>query len=365
VLRLLIDLSQFILEVFLPAVIGIFIFANIFIYIDIKSEMLKRAGAYSRKHIAYVFLFMFRFLLTYSIAYNFEMFPMVKIAYSMFQFDINLAWVILACIWIPEIIAVIEWAFFFSVFALAGLGAALFIDYSYLSDYEIFPYIGPFSFIMIVAILLSVRYFSNYSLNEIKNLRKLILQRIIIDIAEASFACIGGAMLWKYVINSQVYRTKFSRFLDKIESATAAFQVLTIILVSFIQFPVVPAWLQPIILVSSPIGLMSVCILLYKHRWYAWKLVFEVYTEEFSSQSLTIFQTLVEKGINERIKYKAIVIWALIGNWFTIAIALYDIFSVVYTIIPDLAIALPVLAVLALKYVSSMIRATRTILSHL
>lgn len=358
------DLSKIVVEILFPALIGLFVIGNMFMYLEEKSEQFKKMGIKSRKYFFYTLFFLFRFFLTYSIAYNFDLFPQVEVVYSTIHAEVNLAWIILAFIWLPEIIAVLEWALFFSVFALAGLGAAMFIDYSYFSDRLIFPYIGPLSLVMIIAIILSVRYFSNYSLNEIKRFRRFRFLSFIIDIAEASFACIGGIFLWKVVIDSKFYKNVVSKFLDKIESSVAAFQVLTIILVAFLQFPVVPYWLQLIIIISGPVGFISVIILILKHRWYAWKLVFEVYTEEFSSQSLTIFQTIVERGKEVFKKYRPIVYWALLGNWFTIAIALYDIYSVIITIIPDVAVTLPVLGILALKYVSSMIHATKIILSY-
>jgi len=292
------------------------------------------------------------------------MFPTVHISYSTFDFDINSAWIVLAIIWLPELIAVIEWGLFFSVFALAALGAAMFLDFTYFSNIEILPKIGPTSLIMIVMILFSVRYFSNYSLNEIKHFRKYRPLRIVISIAEASFSCIGGILIWKYFLTTRFYKKKLTRILDKIETVTAAVQVITIIAVSFIQFPIVPLWLQVIIIISAPVGLISISILLIKNRWYAWKTVFEIYTEEFSSQVLTIFKTVTETPGVDKIKYLPIIYWALIGNWFTIAIALYDIFTVLYNIIPDLAVVIPLLGILALKYVSSMIYATKIILSY-
>ncbi|MGQ4892319.1 MAG: hypothetical protein ACP6IP_07500 [Candidatus Njordarchaeia archaeon] len=354
------DWATFFVKVVTPAIIGSFIIMNVFIYIDTKVRMFKES---SMKVYGYIFFFLFRFFITYSIAYNMGFFPITHIKISTLETDLNLAWAVLAIVWLPEVLAVLEWGLFFSVFALAGLGASLFIDYSYFRGWEILPKIGPVSIVMIVMIILSVRYFSNYSLNEIKHFRRFKPLRLILDISEASFACIGGIILWRYLINTNLYKRKIVPILEKIENFTSAVQVLTIIIVSLIQFPIVPYWLQITIAISAPISFIAIGILVSRHKWYAWKTVFEIYTEEFSSQALTIYQSITKKIQNNK-KFIPVIYWALIGNWFTILIAIYDIYSVIYNIIPDIMIVLPLLAILAIKYTLSMINATVVIIKR-
>ncbi len=353
------DIYSFLIKIVTPAVIGSFIILNVFLYIDTKIKMIKTS---TTKVYLTIFFFLFRFFITYSIAYNFEIFPVIHISLSTIEADVNAAWLALAIIWLPELIAVIQWGLFFSVFALAGLGASLFFDYTYFSNIEILPKIGPLSIIMIILIILSVRYFSNYSLNEIKHFRRFKPFRVILDISEASFACIGGIIIWRHLLNTDLYRDRIAPFLDRIENFTSGVQVIVIIMVSILQFPAVPQWLQFVILISAPISFTAVGILISQNRWYAWKSVFEIYTEEFSSQSLTIYQALKKNKKEGKRILIPMIYWALLGNWFTILIALYDIYTVIYNIIPDMFIVFPLLSILALKYLSSMIRATTIII---
>jgi len=298
-----------------------------------------------------ILVFLVRFFASFLILSHMENFSIHEFTIHEQTLFINDALILVALIWLPEILAVIQWGIIFCVFALAGLGAAIIIDRLYFYNYYVWGGFGPISTLILILIVLSFRYFSNYSINEIIKMAKNIkLLRYILLLASIAFILIGGGVLWRLLISSRFYKEKLSKLLDHIETATTAISVIVILFVLPLQFPQTPLWIQILIIINAPIAFAAVGILLVNNRFKAWKAVFEVYTEEFSAQSL-----IIKDMIANRKKFLMI---ALIGNWAAVPVALYNIGTVIFWIINDLLLTIVAVVILGYRYISSMIDAT-------
>ena len=328
--------------------------------------MIINAAIYSRtkRDVKLVMIFFARYILTLIVIEIRTVLPVSTIIYNEFTLDINIGWFILAVIWLPELIAIISWGFFFALFALAATGAALFIDYFYFSNLQLYFGIGPITLVTLVLILVSFRWFANYGISEIiKIADKSKLFKVILTISEASYATIGGALLWRIFKDTGIYEKYIDPLFDKLEKGAAAVQIAIILFAAIIQFPTSPLWLQVILILSVPVGTLAIIILLATRGMTAWKEVFEIYTEEFSSQSISIKAWLDQKKTLKHRKF--FLIWALIGNWTTIIVAIIEIGSVVYMLFGDFFVELAIIVILIIKYVFSMIKATKEIYFYL
>jgi len=305
-----------------------------------------------------ILIFLVRFSVSFILLAETELFPVLQMSIYGYSFAISLSIIIVILIWIPEIITLILWGIIFAVFALAGLGAALFIDYLYFgNNLFLWGKVGPIGLLMIVLIVLSFRYFSNYSIGEIVKMAKRHTSlKIILLFSSISCILIGGGVLWRVFINSKIYRDYLSGFLDKVENATAAISVMIILLTLPLQFPSIPLPVRILILINAPIAFSAVMILLIEKRFGAWKTIFEIYTEEFAAQSTIL---------KERISNPKIMLVALVGNWAAIPIALYDVGATVYWLLGDLLLTFGALIILGLRYISSMIQATKEIVKEM
>jgi len=304
-------------------------------------------------------LFLIRFIVTVLILLHLQFFPRFPLPILGIDMEINSGLITLGAVWLPEILAIIQWGIIFAVFALAGLGASLLIDHLYFPDHCYIWGFGPLSIIMVILIVLSFRYFSNYSVREIINMAKKVrLLRKILLFACVSFILIGGGVFWGLFISSKVYRNTISSILDKIETTTAAVSVIIILLTLPLQFPKNPLPIQILILLNAPVAFAAVAILLVKNKFRAWKDVFEVYTEEFAAQSLIIKDKI-------RAKNKKFLIIALIGNWAAVPVALYNIGCVIYWVISDILLVILAVLGVGVRYISSMISATKEILGEI
>jgi len=306
-------------------------------------------------------VFIIRFIISFLLLAKSEYFEKRYITLFGYGFEVNIAYILVALLWIPEIIALLQWALFFSVFGLAGLGAAIYLDLILFNvfgvELRIFGRFGPISGIMLVLIIASFRYFSNYSIGEIMRIaERAKFQRIIVLLSGVSYMLIGGGFIWRVVIESNIYQRKISPILDKIETFTAATSVLVIIVTLPMQMLNAPVWICILVLINAPVAFSAVAILLLKHGFRAWKHVFEIYTEEFAAQSLTLMEAL------GRSKWRSLLKIALIGNWAAVPVALYDIGVVIWWLLHDVLLVCGGLMILGIKYVSSMVTATKKII---
>ena len=327
----------------------------------LKSEKTVLNVMFSEREIhKSILLFFVRFFVSFAILSKMEFFPAIPVSFHNYYFAVNYALIVVALIWLPEIIALMQWGIIFAVFALAGLGASLFIDYLYFSNTTIlWGKIGPVSLIMIVLIILSFRYFSNYSIQEIvKMAQKISIFRRILIVSSVAYILIGGGILWRIFISSRLYRNHVAKLLDKIENTTAAISVIIILLTLPLQFPKIPLPVQVLILINAPIAFAAVAILLIENKFGAWKAVFEIYTEEFSAQSLILKERVAKKN------HKFLII-ALIGNWAAIPVALYDVGSVMFWLLGDIFLVGIALLILGFRYISSMVGATKEIMEEI
>lgn len=316
---------------------------------------------YSEKEIhSSTLVFFARFFVSFIILSKMEIFPAMLVSFHNYSFMVNYAFIVVALIWLPEIIALMLWGVIFAVFALAGLGASLFIDYLYFGDIAIlWGKVGPISLIMIAMIILSFRYFSNYSIREIvKMAQKVALIRKVLLLSSVTYLLIGGGVFWRAFISSKIYKKYISVLLDKIENMTAAISVIIILLALPLQFPKIPLLVKILILINAPIAFTAVVILLAEKKFGAWKAVFEIYTEEFSAQSLILKDKIAKKN-------RKFLLVALIGNWAAIPIALYDVGSVMFWLLGDAFLVGIALLILGSRYISSMIEATREIIKEI
>jgi len=316
-------------------------------------------GMYSYKQLRFsLVIFSARFIISFLLLAKTELFPVVQLNLFGFDLSISLSIIIFLLIWVPEIITLVLWGIIFSVFALAGLGAALFLDYLYFSDMTIlWGKVGPIGLIMMTLIILSFRYFSNYSIREIINMaRNRYFLRGTLLFSSVAYMLIGGGVLWRGLIKSRIYRNSIAPILDRIETATTAISVLIILLTLPFQFPTIPIPIRILIIINVPIAFSAVIILLRKGGFRAWKAVFEIYTEEFAMQSLIV---------KDKIKRPKLMLIALIGNWAAIPIALYDVGITVYWLIGDLILTIIALIILGSRYISSMIRASKEIIGEI
>jgi len=322
-----------------------------------ENSILRSMYSYGQLRLSLA-VFSARFVASFLLLAKTELFPVVQLSLFGFDLSISLSIIIFLLIWVPEIITLVLWGIIFSVFALAGLGAALFIDYLYFSDLAIlWGKIGPIGLFMIVLIILSFRYFSNYSIREIINMarRRSILRGILL-FSSVAYMLIGGGIIWRVLIRSRIYRDSIAPILEKIETATAAISVLIILLTLPFQFPTIPIPIRILIIINTPIAFSAVIILLQRGKFKAWKAVFEIYTEEFAMQSLIV---------KDKIKQPKLMLIALIGNWAAIPIALYDVGITVYWLIGDLILTIIALIILGSRYISSMIRASKEIIGEI
>ena len=111
-----------------------------------------------------IIIFFVRFIATVLILLHLKFFPRFPLPFLGVDMEINSGLITLGAIWLPEILAVIQWGIIFAVFALAGLGASLLIDHLYFPNYCFVWGFGPLSIIIVILIVLSFRYFSNLSL---------------------------------------------------------------------------------------------------------------------------------------------------------------------------------------------------------
>ncbi len=349
-------------EIVVLSIVLVWVFVNMkFLEEMIGQKSTKFAEMFSVRQIRLSeSLFFIRLFMSFVLLAKMEYFP--SHTYMVYGHDIvlNMSLIIVAILWIPEIIALVQWAIFFSVFGLAGLGAAIFLD---IVLYDLIGFniwfggkLGVVGLLMVILIVASFRYFANYSIGEIMRIaEKVSIQRIIVLISGISYMMIGGGILWRWIIASNIYRQKISPILDKIETTTAAISVIIIIGILPAQILSVPIWLMILIFVNMPIAFTAIIILIKEHKFGAWKQVFEIYTEEFAGQSLTISRKIKDK------KWLKI---ALVGNWAAIPIALYDVGTALLWIINDIFIVIVCLVVLGAKYISSMLEATREILKR-